>query len=80
MSSDDAEKQEMQEENDELQDQEQFEKSEEFENQGFEYGAPLDENPEHAYSEGHPEEKAEAETEAKEENETTPKKRHLSKS
>jgi hypothetical protein len=67
MSSDDAETQEMREENDELQDQEQFEKSEEFDDQGFEYGAPLDNDPEHIYSEGHPEEEAEAEAEAVEE-------------
>lgn len=67
MSSESAEKQEMKEENDELQDEEQFEKSEEFENQGFEYGAPLDDNPEHKYSEGHPEGEAEAESEALEE-------------
>jgi len=61
-SGDSAEKQEMRDENDELQDQEQFEKSEEFEDQGFEYGAPLDDNPEHTYSEGHAEQEAEAET------------------
>lgn len=58
MSSDNAEIQEIREENDGLQDEEQVEKSEEFENQGFEYGAPLDDNPEHAYSEGHPEAQA----------------------
>ena len=51
MSSDSAERQEMKEENDELQDAEQFDKTEEFEEQGFEYGAPLDDNPEHSYSE-----------------------------
>jgi hypothetical protein len=66
MSSDDSERQEMLEENDELQDEEQFEKSEEFEDQGFEYGTPLDSNAEHAYSEGHPEEVAEARDEAEE--------------
>lgn len=54
MASDDARIQEIREENDELQDQEQFEKSEEFQNQGFEYDKPLDENPEHAYMEGQP--------------------------
>jgi hypothetical protein len=51
MSSDSAKRQEMKEENDELQDVEQFEKTEEFEEQGFEYGAPLDDDPEHSYSE-----------------------------
>jgi hypothetical protein len=45
MSSDDARTQEIREENDELEGEEQFEKSEEFENQGFEYGSPLDDNP-----------------------------------
>jgi hypothetical protein len=55
MSSDYARTQEIREENDELQDEEQFGKSEEFENQGFEYGSPLDDNPKHAYSEGNPE-------------------------
>lgn len=65
MSSDNAEIQEIREENDELQDEEQFEKSEEFENQGFEYGAPLDDNPEHAYSEGHPEAVAKVEADEK---------------
>lgn len=54
MGSDDARIQEIREENDELQDQEQFEKSEEFKNQGFEYDRPLDDNPEHAYMEGQP--------------------------
>lgn len=54
----DADLQERREENDELQDQEQFEKSEEFVTQGFEYGDPLDDNPQHAYSEGHPEDDA----------------------
>lgn len=58
---------EIREENDELQDEEQFEKSEEFENQGFEYGSPLDENPEPVYSERRPEAHAEAETRAESE-------------
>lgn len=77
MSSDnvEAERQEMKEENDELQDEEQFEKSEEFENQGFEYDVPLDPNSEHSYSEGHPEEVAaeQAEAEADNKAETRPK-------
>ncbi|WP_337863510.1 hypothetical protein [Nitrososphaera sp.] len=63
MSTDDPKKRaeidENREENDELQDIEQFERSEEFENQGFEYGAPLDDDPEHAYSEGEHDEEAE---------------------
>lgn len=54
----DADLQERREENDELQDHEQFEKSEEFVVQGFEYGDPLDDNPQHAYSEGRPEDDA----------------------
>ena len=62
MSSDNAERQEIKEENDELQDVEQFEKTEEFKEQGFEYGAPLDDDPEHSYSE----EKDEPEQEATE--------------
>lgn len=65
MSSDRPDIKEIREENDEEQDEEQFEKSEEFENQGFEYGAPLDDNPEHKYSEGHPESEAETEAEAR---------------
>ncbi|MEW5839539.1 MAG: hypothetical protein AB1753_00915 [Thermoproteota archaeon] len=63
MSTDDPKKRaeidENMEENDELQDIEQFERSEEFENQGFEYGAPLDDDPEHAYSEDEHDEETE---------------------
>jgi hypothetical protein len=59
-----ADIQERKEENDELQDTEQFERSEEFVNQGFKYGQPLDDDPEHLYSEGSPEGDVVAETEA----------------
>lgn len=82
MSSDniEAERQEMQEENDELQDEEQFEKSEEFENQGFEYDAPLDPDSEHTYSEGHPEEVAAQEAEAEADNKAETKQQKSSSS
>lgn len=59
-----ADIQERKEENDELQDTEQFERSEEFVNQGFEYGQPLDDDPEHLYSEGSPEGDTAAEIDA----------------
>ena len=74
MSSDNAEIQEIREENDELQEEEQFEKSEDFENPGFEYGVPLDDNPERTYSEGHPEAQAAAEAESEQEQEGPRKK------